>query len=290
MRRKSLGSPTSAARAAAVLAALVLAAGGALSAQPGGSGGPYEPVRRDPLGTRLIDLATPFTAGARTVELLFTHRFVETVSDGSAHDLWGLDGGAEVGLGVTVGLTDHLDLALYRSSFQEDYELAAKLALLEQAPRVPLSLSLRAGADLVGREGIDHRDRPFVQVLLMRRLAPGIDLLAAPSWVRHTPTLENAVNLPLGLTFGLPGGALLEAEVVPKNRDLSSGHTAWMVALSKAVGAHLFELTVGNSRATTVDQMLGGDFAGGFDDGDVRLGFNLVRTFHHGPRGSRGTP
>jgi len=242
--------------------------------------GPYTPVRRDAIGTRLIDLPTPFTAGDHVLELLFTHRFQESVNAGSAHDLWGLDSGADVGIGLAFGLTRHLDVSLLRSSFQENYELAAKFQLLEQARRVPLSLAVRAGADLLERAGVADPHRPFVQVLLSRRLLPGVNLLVAPSWVRDTPQLRNAFNVPLGLTFPLPRGSLLDLEVVPRTRDLKTSVTAWHAALSKAVGDHLFSVVLGNSRATTVDQYLGGDSAAGFRGRDVRLGFNLVRNFH----------
>ncbi len=256
----------------------VLLSAGAASAQEAAPPGPYEPVRRDPVGTRLIDLPTPYTVGSRRVEVLFTHRFQQTVQDGDEHDLWGLDGGSDVGIGLAWGVTSHLDLALFRSSFQENFEVSAKYLFLEQAPRVPITVAVRAGADLLRREGVEDADRPFVQLLLVRRLAPGVSLLLAPSWVRDTPRLRDAFNVPVGITFPL-GPALVELEWIPANRDLEESEDGWHVALSQDVGGHIFEVVVGNSRATTVDQYLGGDFAGGFEAGDVRLGFNLVRDF-----------
>lgn len=259
---------------AAVLAALLLA--GAAAAQ---ETGPYEPVRRDPLGTRLINVSTPYPVGVRKLEVLFTHRFNQPVNDGTVHDLWGLDSGADTGIGLAVGLTRNLDLSLYRSSFQEDYEIAGKFLILEQAPRVPLTLAVRAGADLLRREGVEDADRPFAQILLARRLSPGINLLLSPSWVGDTPRLKDAFNVPVGLTFALPADSLIELEFIPENRDLDESEAAWHVAFSKAVGGHVFEIVLGNSRATTVDQLLGGDFAAGFESGDVRLGFNIVRDF-----------
>lgn len=264
--------------AMAMLAGLLLGATG-LAAEPAELG-PYTPVRRDPIGTRLIDLPTPYTLGERQLEVLFTHRFQGSVNDGSAHDLWGLDSGADVGIGLAYGVTRSLDLSLLRSSFQENFELAAKFLVIEQAPRVPLSLAVRAGADLLERPGVVDPHRPFAQLVLSRQLAPGVNLLAAPSWVRDTPRLRDAWNVPLGLTLPLPGGSLLDLEYVPRNRDLKSSVAGWHAALSKAVGQHLFSVVFGNSRATTVDQYLGGDSAAGFRARDVRLGFNLVRTFH----------
>jgi Membrane bound beta barrel domain (DUF5777) len=273
---------------AAALVALFLAGSAAAAAQetppPLGSyvpppPGPYEPVRRDPLGTRLVNGATPYPVAARTLELLFTHRFHQAVNDGSSHDLWGLDSGADTGIGLALGVTRHLDFSLYRSAFQEDYELAGKFLFLEQAARVPFTLSLRAGADLLRRPGVEDSSRPFAQLLLARRIAPGVNLLVSPSWVADTPRLRDAFNVPLGLTFPLPGRWLAELEYVPANRDLEASREAWHVALSKALGGHIFEIVAGNSRATTVDQMLGGDSAAGFRTDDVRLGFNIVRDF-----------
>src|SRR5262249_54188124 len=103
---------------------------------------PYAPVRRDPIGPRLIALPTPFPLGARRVEVLFSHRFQQTVSAGSSHNLWGLDSGADVGLGLAWGVTRHFDLGVYRSSFQENFEVSGKYLVWEQAPRVPFSIGL----------------------------------------------------------------------------------------------------------------------------------------------------
>jgi hypothetical protein len=68
--------------------------------------------------------------------------------------------------------------------------------------------------------------------------------------------------------------------VVPENRDLEDSVMGWRLAFSKATAGHFLEVTLGNSRATTVDQILGGDFAGGFARDDVRVGVNVVRYFH----------
>lgn len=261
-----------------ILTLALLLASGSAAAQEAEPTDPYAPVRRDPLGTRLIDVPTPFTLGSRRIEVLFTHRFHQTVQDGDESDLWGLDSGSDVGIGIAWGATSHLDLSLFRSSFQENFEIAAKYLVLEQAPRVPLSVGVRAGANLIRRDGVADRDRPFAQLLLARRIAPGVNLLLSPSWVGDTPRLRDAFNVPVGLTFPLRR-SLIELEWIPANRDLDDSEHGWHVALSRDLGGHIFEIIAGSSRATTVDQYLGGDSATGFAAGDVRLGFNLVRDF-----------
>jgi Membrane bound beta barrel domain (DUF5777) len=260
-------------RFAFCLAALLVA--GAVSAQEAAV---PEPAQPNPLGTRFIDMPTPFTIGSRRVELLFTHRFQQTVQDGDDHNLWGLDGGSDVGIGLGLGVTQHLDVAFFRSSFQENFELSAKYLVAEQSPRVPISIGVRAGANLLRREGVEDADRPFAQLLLARELAPGVSLVLSPSWVRDTPRLRDAFNVPVGITFPLKK-SLIELEWIPANQDLDESEDAWHVAISRDIGDHIFEVLIGNSRATTVDQYLGGDFAGGFETGDVRLGFNLIRDF-----------
>jgi hypothetical protein len=242
---------------------------------------PYAPIHRDPLGTHLIDLPTPFTLGARRLEVIFNHRFQDTVSAGGSSNLWGLDSGADVGIGLAWGVTKHFDLAVFRSSFQKDFELSGKYLFLEQAERVPLSLAVRAGTDLLRQQGVADPNRPFAQLLLSRSFGHGVNLFVAPTWVRDTPSLRNATTVPLGFSVGLPHGSYVEAEYVPKNHDLGTSVAAWHVALAKPIGAHLFSLVLGNSRATTVDQYAGGDSAAGFKSGDVRLGFNLVRYFDY---------
>jgi hypothetical protein len=267
----------------ALLMTALLAAGPSRAQEIDLGGGTDRPVRRDSIGTILVNGATPYTLGARKLEVLFTHRFQQAIQDGDSHNLWGLDSGADVGIGLAWGAAPRLDLSLYRASFQEDFELAGKLLAFEQSSRVPLTMAARAGVDHLGRPGVEDSTRPFVQLLLARKIAPGVNLLVSPSWVRDTPRLRNAFNVPVGLTLPLPGEDLLvEIEYIPANRDLDDSRDAWHVALSKKVGGHIFEVVLGDSRASTVDQMIGGDFAGGFKTRDVRLGFNIVRDFSYG--------
>jgi hypothetical protein len=267
----------------AVLMAVLLAAGPAAAQELPPENGADRPVGRDALGTILINGVTPYTLGARKLEVLFTHRFQQAINDGDSHNLWGLDNGADVGIGFVWGAAPRLDLSVYRASFQEDFELAGKFMAFEQSRRIPLTMAVRAGVDHLRRPGVEDPTRPFAQLLLARRIAPGVNLLVSPSWARDTPRLRNAFNVPIGLTLPLPGeDNLIEIEYIPANRDLDDSVDAWHVALSKKVGGHIFEIVLGDSRATTVDQMLGGDFAGGFRTRDVRLGFNIVRNFSYG--------
>lgn len=246
-------------------------------AAPAWAGDPVLSQRDERTGARMVEVATPFTQGRGNLETSFGFRIAQTVQDGDEHNLWGIDSGADVVFAVAYGVTSRFDVELLRSSFQETYEVAAKWQLLDPARGAALAAAVRVGGDWIGAENIDGRQRPFVQLLLARRLGRDVLLTAAPSYVDETPRLRHAVNVPVGLTLPFVRGSLLKLEVVPENRDLDDSRLGWRVGISKAAADNIFEITLGNSRATTVDQILGGDFAGGFESDDVRLGFNVVR-------------
>jgi len=253
----------------------------ALAAAPGiaNAQDPFLTQRPEKTGARLVEIATPFTRGRGNLEVMFGFRMAQTVEDGGVHDLWGIDGGADVAIGVAYGVGSRFDLEAFRSSFLETFELAAKARLWDQSEGAWASVGLRAGTDLV-RGSVVDRERPFAQVLLSRYFGHGVSLLVSPSYVTDTPRLSNAFNVPVGLTLPFFGGSLMKLEVVPENRDLEDSVMGWRLAFSKATAGHFLEVTLGNSRATTVDQILGGDFAGGFARDDVRIGVNVVRYFH----------
>jgi hypothetical protein len=260
------------------LAALLLG----FTALPASGADLFLSQRSEKTGARMVEVATPFTQGRNNFELMFGFRMAQTVQDGDVHDLWGVDSGADVGIALAYGIGSRFDAELHRSSFQETFELAVKGQVFDQASGAWASAAVRAGADLVMAEAVPDSERPFVQLLLARQLGRGVTLTLAPSYVRDTPALRNAFNVPVGLTLPFFGGGLVKLEVVPENRDLEASQLGWRVALSKATSAHLLEVTLGNSRGTTMDQILGGDFAGGFEQDDVRVGVNVVRFWRPG--------
>jgi hypothetical protein len=267
------------------LAAVVLA----LAALPVAASDVFLSQRPEKTGARMVEVATPFTLGRGNFEVMFGFRMAQTVQDGDVHDLWGIDSGADVGIGLAYGIGSRFDVELYRSSFQETFELALKGQVFDQSSGDWGSAGLRAGLDWVAADQVPDSERPFAQLLLARHFGHGVTLTVVPSYVRDTPALRNAFNVPVGLTLPFFGGGLIKLEVVPENGDLEASELGWRMAFSKATTAHLLELTLGNSRGTTVDQILGGDFAGGFEHDDVRVGVNVVRYWRASNRGP-GTP
>ncbi len=267
-----------------LLLSLILASSfSALSAQSQYT--PYAPLA---LGETLINQPTPRVFGVGTWEIKFTHRFSQPINEGDIQSLWGLDSAADIGIGLTYVPIQDLQISLYRTDIQDDYELAAKWSALKQAPAMPVSLSFRAGADVRTEEGMNDRASFFAQALVSRRIGERIEIFANPSYVSNTDSFEHAVNLPLGAAYMLKPHLSAIIELIPPNGDLPSSidsDFSWAIGLKRAIGGHYFEVLLSNSRATHVDQYVPGNFLGGLNAGDVYLGFNIERRF--GGRGPR---
>ena len=230
-------------------------------------------------GSRIINLPGHLTIGPSTLELLFTHRFSQTIEDGGGSDLFGLDSAADIGIGLALGLGPRLQVELYRSSFFKQIETAAKYTIAEQGSGWPIGVAVRGGADYRGANGVEERWSGFVQAIVARSFGDGFDLWLVPMFATDTPNLTNAANVGLAGVLHLPRRWDVAAEVIPENRDARGGELAWSLGLVKRVPGHEFLVYIGNSRATTADLLVGSDLPGGFAAGDVRLGFNLVRRF-----------
>jgi len=240
---------------------------------------PVQLAAQESTVSRIINLPGHLTVGSNTLELLFTHRFSQTVEDAGGTDLFGLDSAADVGIGLALGLGPRLQVELYRSSFLKQLEAAAKVTLAEQGGGWPVGLAVRGGADYRGATGVKERWSGFVQAIVARSFGDQVDLWLIPMFASDTPTLTDATNVGIAGVFHLPRRWDVAAEVVPANRDAPAGELAWSLGLVKRIPGHEFLVYVGNSRATTVDLLVGSDLPGGFKENDVRLGFNLVRRF-----------
>jgi len=250
------------------VASLVLAAAAAAQTPP--------PL---PVGDRIINLPTHASVGPATLQVIFTHRFTQTVDGGGGYDLFGLDSAANVGIGLALGVGRNLEIEVYRASFLKEYEGAVKWTVARQGGALPVGVAVRAGADYRGAHGIEDRWSGIAQVVVARRVGEALDLFVIPTFASDTPTLRNAVNVAAAVMLRLPRRWHLAAEVVPENRDARDGETAWALGLVKRVRGHEFLIYLGNSPATTTSLAAGSDMPGGFAAGDVRLGFNITRRF-----------
>src|SRR5450759_3220347 len=74
----------------------------------------YTPIQPIPVGDILLTLPSSHMADAHTWEVRFSHRFNQSVDGNGIHSLFGLDSGANVGLGLSYVPIRDLELAFVR--------------------------------------------------------------------------------------------------------------------------------------------------------------------------------
>lgn len=212
-----------------------------------------------------------------------THRFTRALGDGDfgdlASDLFGLDGGALVGLEVRYGVRPGTQLALLRTS-DRSIQLLAQQSMLHARDGGALGLDVVAAV-----QGLDNFSEDFtgtVGVLLSRRFGDrGAAYLEPLILFNAMPELDDedvSVLMALGTRIRFGASTYLVAEFAPRVTGPSPGDHHASVALEKRRGGHSFQITVSNSFATTLAQL-----ANGFGStGDWRLGFGISRKFWRG--------
>ena len=268
------------------------------------------------VGNRFINTYTPLTNDKGVAEAVITHRFDAAVIDSGGSSLWGLDGSAQIGLGIEYVPLKNVAVQIYRARNYADYEFAAKVTLLRPTQKLPLAVGVRGGLDWLSASyltslGLEKQSSGFGQLLVSYTIADRVTLAAAPTYVQRTPVQTDVWNVPVAVQVKITKTIALIGEFIPKSTadlkgfDPASGTFVsvapvyqWAVLLEKAVYHHRFGLYIGNTIASTVDQMMGGDYgaspatdrngnpiiAGGVTDKNIHFGFNITRSFDFPPR------
>jgi hypothetical protein len=233
-------------------------------------------------GTRLINLPTTTVMAKRDVLFRISHRFYGPVDDGY-EGFFGLDAGANVLLGLGYGLSDRLGITIARARLNREVAFGIDWLAVEQGRTagLPFSAAVHAGLDwaIVEGEGYVKYD---LQVSLSRQLTKRLSFLAVPSYCTRTdflaPEPEGTFAVGLGARYLMFANYSLLAEWIPVvagHRDIEN---AWGFGLEKKIGLHVFQVFVTNTFGLTASQFVpGGDLR--FADFDVRVGFNIFRTF-----------
>ncbi len=256
-----------------------------------------KPLRPLPVGEQLLTLPSPYIPAQGTWEIKFTHRFNQSLSNGSfadqVHSLFGLDTNADVMFGASWAMRRNLEFSLTRTNTNDTLEAATKYVALQQSSTMPLSLALRGGADLRTERDLGDRTSFFAQAIVSRRLGSKAEIFAMPTAVTNAgravsgdgsaALFDRAFNIPVGFVYMVRPPLGVVVELIPQNSDLPneiSADFAWAVGIKRAIGAHWFEVLLTNSQATTADQYVTSTFQGtGLNASDVRLGFNIERRF-----------
>lgn len=258
---------------------------------------PYKPITPLPTGDWFLSLPSATMPARGIWEVKFTHRFNQSLDQGGItdqiHSLFGLDTNADVVFGLSYALRRDLQLSLVRSNTNDTLEGAAKFVVLQQAEKVPLSISLRGGADWRTEKDLGDRTSLFAQAIITRQFGRKAEIFAIPTIATKAgraisgnssgALFKNAFNIPVGIVVMLKPALSIVAEITPPNRDLPDSMHAdlgWALGIKRQIGGHWFEILVTNSQASTADQYVTSTFQGtALDSGDLHLGFNIERRF-----------
>lgn len=258
---------------------------------------PYRPMGKLPVGDQLLTLPSSHMAANGTWEVKFSHRFNQSLADGSfsdqLHSLFGLDTNADVTFGMSYAMRPDLQVSLARSNTNDTFEAAAKYIVLQQAPAVPVTIAVRGGVDWRTERNLEDRSSFFVQGIVSRRIGAKAEVFALPTFITNAgravtgdtsgALFDHAFNVPVGVTYFIRTPLAIVAEIIPPNGDLpdeTNGDFGWSLGIKRAIGGHWFEVLLTNSQGTTVDQYTTSTFQGaGLDASEVKLGFNIERRF-----------
>ena len=210
-----------------------------------------------------------------------THRFLRTLGEGDFDDLvarlFGLDGGAQIGLDLKYGLARGLDVGIYRTS-DRTIQLQGRYNLMKDG-NGPIGLGLVANVD--GTDNFSDEFSPGIAVVLSRELGDRGAIYLQPSYVGNTniTTTEDdddyTVMAGIGLRLRFARNSYVFVEGSPRVSGFDPGVDMISFGFEQRYGGHVFQLNFSNGFATTLAQVA----RGGTGSDNWYLGFNLTRKF-----------
>ncbi len=239
--------------------------------------------------SRVVDLPAPVHLHKGAFEIHIQHRFLESLSDSSPGDAFGIDSGANINLGVNYAVTDRFSFGVSRARFEQIIAWTGTYEIHTRSESF-WKMSLLGGVE--GQRNFEQQYSPYLQ-LATRFDYRGLRLYVDPTAVFHSrnrqaveqfPSIaingdsENTFSLGIGGDIALTPRFSLVAEVVPRLAGFGGfGHHGPTVSggFEIRTWGHVFNILVSSSREFTPAQYAVNP---GYDD--VSLGFNIYRRIH----------
>jgi hypothetical protein len=250
--------------------------------------------------TRLINFHTLETVGPKTLDFRISHRF-GPINSGS-YDAWGIDGPANIRLGLEYSYNGRLMFGIGRSSYEKMVDGFLKFRLLRQTTdnSMPVSVTLLSAAyrtalkDPAAAVGLDKyyygidRYSYCHQIIIGKKFSPGFSLQIAP-WFVHYNLVDNITDK--NDAFGLSAATRIKfskrsaitfeyAWRFPNDfvLDKEKYHDSFSIGYELETGGHVFQVHLTNSFGIVENQFLART-TDTWSDGGIRLGFNISRVF-----------
>jgi hypothetical protein len=235
--------------------------------------------------TQAINLPTAETLSRGEWQFEIAHRFLPAVSEGS-DALWGLDGPANMRLGLGYAPADRLLVTLARSNFMDNWDLQVKLKAFEREDDLlPLMVAVQGGAswssEVPERDSGDPGNFQYYgQLILNTMVADRLALGVVPSYLYNV--LLDRLDPVQDLYWGFYGQLFL-TDMFSVNGEWTMGenraeleHDAGSFGLELETGGHFFKVFLSNSvRLNPTQYLVGTDLP--FEPDEWRLGFAITR-------------
>ena len=239
-------------------------------------------VRVDPLQPDFTLAALPTTLRMPAHKLAFrvTHRFTRDLGQGDfgdlASDLFGIDGGAQIGLEVRYGLLPGTQIGIHRTSDRE-IQLFAQHNFMNE--RDGGAFALDALVTLEGADNLSEHHQSALGIALSKNVGGRAALYVEPMFVFNSNIFdegdEDTAMVGLGGRVRVSRSMYLLAEYTPRFAGYRPFADQISFAFEARAGGHLFQINVSNGFGTTLGQLA----RGGVDYDQWYLGFNLSRKF-----------
>ena len=115
-------------------------------------------VRQSP---KVMNLPAPVDLDRGSFEFHIQHRFLQPLSESRPGNAFGIDNGANISLGLNVGITDRISAGIARARFDQILSLSGTYEI-QTAEESWWKMSLHGGVD--GKENFQRQYTPFVQL------------------------------------------------------------------------------------------------------------------------------
>jgi len=261
--------------------------------------------------TRIVSSQSVVTNFKGEGTFIISHRFGDIYQNGPEsilYNFFGLDGGANIRIGLDYGITDRLMVGAGRSSFNKTYDGFIKYQLLRQqtgTKKSPVAVSLYADVSFITDTTNAILDSFFVnrfsyayQILIARKFNDYLSVQLMPTLIHRNLVAtkdENNDVFALGIAakYDITPTLALSGEYfytfpgqVP---DFYNNGVALGIDISTK--GHVFQIQLTNSPYLIPEYFIGATQGSIFDkdsngnfDLNLRLGFNITRDFQLGGR------
>ena len=246
--------------------------------------------------TRIINGHSVERMQKNQLEFRISHRFGE-LSNGP-YEFYGLDY-SQIHLSLEYGITDWMEVGIGRSNFEKTVDGFAKFSIFRQstgARKMPVQLSYLVSTEIMGLKWgnpdgnnyFSSRVSYVHQLLIARKFNESFSLELNPTFVHRTLVTEaiepnNLYAMGVGARYKITKRTSLNAEYYyVYRRNGKYLETKFYDPISFGIdidtGGHVFQIMLTNCQAMRESGFIG-KTKGNWLDGNVRLGFNISRTF-----------